>query len=218
MQFKIFRILALIILSFYFIACSSSREFSEYENLEGLLIESGIASWYGKEFHGKSTANGETYNKSELTAAHRTLPFGSIVRVTNIENNKSVIVRINDRGPFAKDRIIDLSQKAAQKIEMISSGSAKVELRLLSKSINSKMPNDIKVPHYSVQVGSFKNKNDALKVSSEINNSRVEEVILNGEKYYRIYVGLFTEKDEASKLKDELMNNGIDGFVKQVEN
>lgn len=80
------------------------------------------------------------------------------------------------------------------------------------------MPNDLKVPNYSVQVGSFKNKNEALKVSSEIENSRVEEAFVNGEKYFRIYVGLFTNKDEASKLKDELMNNGIDGFVKQIEN
>ncbi|MBK7103768.1 MAG: septal ring lytic transglycosylase RlpA family protein [Ignavibacteriae bacterium] len=215
---SIFHKFLIIIISLYIISCSSSKEFSEFRDVEGILIEDGIASWYGKEFHGKSTANGETYDKNDFTAAHRTLPFGSIVRVTNSENNKSVIVRINDRGPFAKNRIIDLSQKAAQKIEMISSGSAKVELRLLSKSSNSKMPNDLKVPNYSVQVGSFKNKNEALKVSSEIENSRVEEAFVNGEKYFRIYVGLFTNKDEASKLKDELMNNGIDGFVKQIEN
>ncbi|MBK8946706.1 MAG: septal ring lytic transglycosylase RlpA family protein [Ignavibacteriae bacterium] len=215
---KFLQIFYIILFSLNLISCSSSREFSEYDNVEGILIEDGIASWYGIEFHGKSTANGETYNKNDFTAAHRTLPFGSIVRVTNLDNGKYVIVRINDRGPFAKNRIIDLSQKAAQKIEMISNGSAKVELQLLNKSPNSKMPNDIKVPHFSVQVGSFKNKNDAIKVSSEIENSRVEEAIVNGEKYFRIYVGLFTDKDEATNLRDELKIKGIEGFVKQVEN
>jgi len=212
------KIIILIVFSLYLISCSSSKEFSEYENVEGVLIEDGIASWYGSDFHGKSTASGETYNKNEMTAAHRTLPFNSIVRVINKENNKSVIVRINDRGPYMKDRIIDLSQKAAQNIDMISAGSAQVELRLLSKTTSPNMPRDIKVPHYSVQVGSFKNKNDAINVSSGIIDSRVVGVMVNGEKYYRIYVGLFTDKNEAAELMNELKSKGIDGFVKQIEN
>ena len=95
--------------------------------------ETGIASWYGPNFHGKKTANGEKYDMNALTAAHRTLPLPSIVRVTNLENGRSIIVRVNDRGPFAKGRIIDLSRKAADSLDMISKGTARVRVRILPR-------------------------------------------------------------------------------------
>ncbi len=91
----------------------------------------GIASWYGEDFHGKKTASGEAYNMYDLTAAHRTLDFGSWVKVTNLDNGKEVVVRINDRGPFKKGRIIDLSLEAARRLDMISEGTAKVKLTVL---------------------------------------------------------------------------------------
>ncbi|MBI1327803.1 MAG: septal ring lytic transglycosylase RlpA family protein [Alphaproteobacteria bacterium] len=94
--------------------------------------ETGIASWYGPGFHGKSTASGERFNTRELTAAHRTLQMPSLVRVTNLDNGKSVIVRVNDRGPFSKGRIIDVSQKAAELLGMIGTGTAKVKVQLLA--------------------------------------------------------------------------------------
>lgn len=93
--------------------------------------EEGIASWYGPGFHGESTANGERFDKMAMTAAHRTLPLPSIVKVTNLKNNKMIVVRVNDRGPFADDRIIDLSKRAAQEIDMIGSGTAKVRVEYL---------------------------------------------------------------------------------------
>ena len=92
---------------------------------------SGTASWYGPGFHGRKTANGERYNMNEMTAAHKTLRFGTKVRVINQRNGKSVIVRINDRGPYVGSRVIDLSKSAAQKIDMIGSGTAKVKLQVL---------------------------------------------------------------------------------------
>lgn len=91
----------------------------------------GIASWYGEDFHGKKTASGERYNMYDLTAAHRTLPLGSRVRVTNLDNGEEVVVRINDRGPFKKGRIIDLSYEAARRLDMIDEGTARVKLTLL---------------------------------------------------------------------------------------
>ena len=91
----------------------------------------GVASYYGPGFHGKKTANGELFNMNDLTAAHKTLPFNTKVKVTNLENKKSVIVRINDRGPFKKGRIIDLSLGAAKKIGLIQAGSAKVKLEII---------------------------------------------------------------------------------------
>jgi len=93
----------------------------------------GIASWYGPNFHGRRTASGEIYNMYDYTAAHKTLPLGTYVRVINLENGKSVVVRINDRGPFVKNRIIDLSYAAAKKIDMIDKGTARVKLQIISK-------------------------------------------------------------------------------------
>lgn len=95
--------------------------------------ETGIASWYGPGFHGKLTANGEVFNRHELTAAHRTLQMPSIVRVTNLENGRSIVVRVNDRGPFAHGRIIDLSEKAAELLGMKSKGTAKVRVDVLEE-------------------------------------------------------------------------------------
>lgn len=94
-------------------------------------VEYGMASYYGDEFHGKKTASGEIYNKWDYTCAHRRLPFGTKIRVTNMENKKSVIVRVNDRGPFAKNRIVDLSYAAARDIDMIAKGVVKVKIEVI---------------------------------------------------------------------------------------
>lgn len=98
---------------------------------EGRSVINGIASYYGKGHHGKKTANGETFDMHKLTAAHRSLPFGSRVKVTNLSNNRSIVVRINDRGPFVAGRIIDLSQAAAEQLEMIREGIVGVKLEVL---------------------------------------------------------------------------------------
>jgi rare lipoprotein A len=95
--------------------------------------ETGIASWYGPGFHGKMTANGEIFDQNEFTAAHRTLQMPSMVRVTNLENGKSIILRVNDRGPFAHNRVIDLSKRAAESIDMIRHGTARVRVDVLEK-------------------------------------------------------------------------------------
>lgn len=99
----------------------------DYDHFE----EVGVASWYGNEFHGRATANGEIYDSGDMTAAHRTLPLPSLIRVTNLGNGKSVIVRVNDRGPFAKNRVIDVSEKAAEELDFRDSGTANVKVELL---------------------------------------------------------------------------------------
>lgn len=98
---------------------------------DGGVFQSGVASWYGDDFHGRATANGEIYDMRKLTAAHPELPFHTLVEVENLENGRRVLVRINDRGPFLKGRIIDLSQKAAQRLDMAEKGTAGVNLRVL---------------------------------------------------------------------------------------
>ena len=133
---KLSSIVHVMLFSFVAFACASSprfvvREAPEVAPSSAAFVEDGIASYYAEEFHGRKTSNGETYDMNDLTAAHQTLPFGSIVKVTNKATGRSVIVRINDRGPFLKDRIIDLSRAAAEKIGMIGSGTAEVHLEIL---------------------------------------------------------------------------------------
>jgi len=101
---------------------------------EPTMMETGLASWYGPKFHGRRTASGEVFNQEKFTAAHRTLPWGSRVRVTNLDNGKSVDVRINDRGPFGKGRIIDLSRAAARALDIVIRGITTVRIEWLSDS------------------------------------------------------------------------------------
>ncbi len=122
-----------------------------------VAAEDGVASWYGGKFHGRMTSSGERFNTYTLTAAHRTLPFGTIVKVTNLDNGKSVLVKINDRGPFVEGRIIDLSRAAAQKLGMIDTGVAKVSLQIVDFVSESDL--------YAIQVGAFGAEQNAEKVA-----------------------------------------------------
>ncbi|HVP19347.1 MAG TPA: septal ring lytic transglycosylase RlpA family protein, partial [Spirochaetia bacterium] len=112
-----------------------------------VMAEDGLASWYGGKFHGRMTSSGEVFNTNTLTAAHRTLPFGTVVRVTNLDNGKSVLVKINDRGPFVDGRVIDLSRAAAVQLGMIDSGVARVSLQIVAFISQSDL--------YAIQVGAF---------------------------------------------------------------
>ena len=179
--------------------------------------KTGIASWYGPKFHGKLTANGEIYNQNALTAAHKTLPLPSAVRVTNLKNNKSVILRINDRGPFVNDRIIDLSSRAADILDLKKKGTGLVRVTILKeKSIMlenlakkgsfpeiSKLPKSevpkVNVPKITtVKIeGSKKRK----KIKKEINYD-----LQNLKKEYSIYIKLasFSSLESAKKMKEKL--------------
>jgi len=110
---------------------SDRREPEGYTGSDAVLTIEGVASYYAHDFHGRKTANGETYDMYAMTAAHKTFPFGTVVRVHNLSNGKYAVVRINDRGPFVEGRIIDLSLGAAQKVGMIESGTARVRLEVL---------------------------------------------------------------------------------------
>jgi rare lipoprotein A len=128
-----------------------------------LLVETGIASWYGAPYHNRRASNGEVYDMHAMTAAHRTLPLGSIVRVTCIENGESAVVRITDRGPFIEGRIIDLSQAAAQKIGLVRKGTAQVRLEVL------KTPQPIEVGgRWAVQIGGFQTEDSARDLAGHL--------------------------------------------------
>lgn len=126
-------------------------------------LEEGYASWYGGKFHGRLTANGEIFDTGKLTAAHKTLPFNTVVKVINLANEKFTIVRINDRGPFVKDRIIDLSRAAAAEIGMLGEGIAHVKLEILGKA--TPPPENIV---YIIQTGSFSKPDNAYKMREKL--------------------------------------------------
>ena len=123
------------------VLCFSTSAFAQNRNYN----KTGVASFYADKFEGRTTANGEIYYHAKKTAAHRTLPFGSVVKVTNLESHKIVVVRINDRGPFVDDRIIDLSKSAAQDLNFVSKGLAKVRVELIASTddLPDKRPNEI---------------------------------------------------------------------------
>lgn len=182
------------------------------------LVEDGKASWYGPNFHGKLTANGEQYDMYGMTAAHRTLPFNTLVLVENIDSGKSVLVRINDRGPFANNRIIDLSKKAAQEIGMIGPGIANVKLYVAKNALDDSKTTNLKVATYTVQLGSFDTEAQAFTYSSKIKGSRVEVIRKKSKKIFRVYYGVYIDKNEAAQKQKELERKNFSGYVKQIEN
>ncbi|WP_205720100.1 septal ring lytic transglycosylase RlpA family protein [Fodinibius halophilus] len=217
--------LLIISAALFITSCGTTSRLDKPENKakaksvsKGSIIEEGRASWYGPKFHGKLTANGEKYDMHGLTAAHRTLPFNTILKVKNLDNGKSVQVRINDRGPYAKDRIIDLSKKAAKKIDMLGPGTANVKLVLVGGSLAGPRPQNLKVPTYTVQLASYKEENKAFSHSQKIKGARVEEVNLQKGMVYRVYYGVYTDKDEAHQNQRKLSKKGFNGYVKQIEN
>lgn len=183
-----------------------------------LFLEEGEASWYGPNFHGKKTANGETYDMYKATAAHRTLAFNSVVRVTNLANGKSVDVRINDRGPYAKDRIIDLSKEAADRIGMIQSGTATIRLELLSGTAPDMDTFCSLCESFAIQIAAYKNLFDANLEKDKIKGAYIIESIAENNKIYRIFYGKYDNRKDAEDALKRLRKEGIDGFVKQLDN
>ncbi|WP_158607359.1 septal ring lytic transglycosylase RlpA family protein [Rhodohalobacter sp. SW132] len=185
----------------------------------GMMLQSGVASWYGSKFHGRATANGETYNMNDFTAAHRTLPFNTVVKVENLDNGSSVVVRINDRGPYVDNRVIDLSRRAAREIDMENAGTANVEIYLVEEGdrpIGDRRVTNIET--YTVQLASFNTEREANAYSQRISGSRAERVTFGNAVAYRVYYGTFSSISDARDAQRRLARQGHEGFVKQAEN
>ena len=168
----------------------------------------GIASWYGPSFHGKPSASGESYDMWAMTAAHRTLPFGTIVQVKSVETGKSVAVRINDRGPFIRGRIIDLSYAAARELAMIGKGTEEVILTVLETQEEGVTrvgnPNN----RFWVQVGSFQTLNEALTFQEQLrpfySRMRLQTVHLSSGEWHRVQIGSFSSAQKAQRVATDL--------------
>ena len=199
-----------------------------YPKKDMFYNKTGIASWYGPKFHGKLTANGEIYNQNALTAAHKTLPLPSSVKVTNLKNNKSLILRINDRGPFVGDRIIDLSYKSAQLLGIIEKGTGKVRVEiidygehLLVKNIKKPLKTNVKKnKEYFLQVGVFKEASNADRLSDKIRNidyinykvttntSNIEDRVL-----YIVKIGPINNNENVKYVQRKLKKDEINTKV-----
>jgi peptidoglycan lytic transglycosylase len=177
----------------------------------GIYAEEGNASWYGAPFHGRKASNGERYDMYKLTAAHRTLPFNSMVRVTNLSNGKVTTVRITDRGPFVDNRIIDLSLAAAREIESVGPGVVPVRIEVISGP-------DPLSGFFTVQVGAFKDRGNAERLKERLSGSYspifIQDVKLEEGNFYRVRVGRVSGEQQAQRLGDEL--RAKEGFSPMV--
>jgi rare lipoprotein A len=174
--------------------------------------QEGVASWYGPGFHGKATTSGEVYDQHQLTAAHPSLPLGTRVAVTNLSNDRQVEVRINDRGPFARSRVIDLSYAAAQSLDMIGPGTAPVRIEVLDDDAI-----DFRPLAYTVQVGSFSDRGNALRLKGTL-EQRFDGVYVSplegvAGRYYRVRVGRFPRREDAVHLARSLAPLGLPAII-----
>lgn len=201
-------------------------------------VQTGKASFYADKFEGRPTASGEKYKHNKLTAAHRTLPFGTKVKVTNLANNESVVVVINDRGPYVDGRIIDLSKSAAEKLGFVNQGLAEVSVEVMdagdgkSKSNTQAIPNvavdekefydfeitRLKPDGFGVQIGTYQELVNLMRLSENLKSSYKKKVtvqvkVLNGIKYYGLILGQFPNRQKAEHFREELRKKFPDAFI-----
>lgn len=186
--------------------------------------ETGRASWYGSKFHGKPTSSGEPYDMYKATAAHRTLPLPTFVRVTNLENGRDLVVRVNDRGPFHSDRIIDLSWGAALKLGIVDAGTARVRVEAIDTGRRGGLavqePRTLPV---HIQVGAFSDRDRARRVRSLLERERlgpvdIERTSTRVGRVWRVRIGPVRRAGEAKKLFGRILELGLDRPVYVYEN
>ena len=178
-------------------------------------VETGVASWYGSKFHGRKTSNGETYDMLAMTAAHRSLPIPTYLQVTNLDNGQAVIVRVNDRGPFHDDRIIDLSYAAAAKLGINATGTARVELKAIdpraAESENNEIRYSATTPVY-LQLGAFSEYQNAVQLKrklAQLPNPKIQTEHRPSASLYRVQIGPIASAWHARKIKQQLAKLGI---------
>lgn len=197
-----------IFLVFFLISCSTVIE----EKSDKYFVEEGLASWYGKEYNGQKTASGEIFNMYDFTAAHRTLPFGTIVEVFSYDTQKKVNVKINDRGPFLPKRIIDLSYSAAKSLGIINLGLSKVKIR--AKGIfEIKEQKELKL---IIQVGAFKNKENAENLKEKLKQKYPKIYTEKFGEFKRVLIGPFSSEEEAGLVFEQLKKDGFTPIVRKL--
>ena len=183
------------------------------EQVQPGWTEEGLASWYGGKdgFDGKPTASGEIYDSSLLTAAHRTLPLGTILDVTNLQKGKTVRVRVNDRGPFVRGRIIDLSRAAAREIELIGPGVGEVRLTIVVSGVKREPVSPTGL--WAVQVGSFADRTRAERHAERVRGAGQAVFLEPYRGLSRVKVGPYDSRKQAEEALDALQDAGFEGIV-----
>ncbi len=210
----------LVIVCFSFLDASCAKK----QKLRPIVLtprigstETGIASWYGIPYHGRRAAGGEIYDMEQLVAAHRTLPFNTWVEVLNLDNSRSVTVRIIDRGPFIEGRIIDLSKAAAREIEMLGPGIAKVRVRIVTAPPATAQPS---IAAFAIQIGAFQEKRRAeeLRARFELEYGTAQIVYRAGNPpVWRVLVGNVSDLDAANELQQRIQLAGHPSFVVRLD-
>jgi peptidoglycan lytic transglycosylase len=187
------------------------------------FVEKGIASWYGTKFHGRRTSSGETYDMYAMTAAHKNLPLPTYVKVTNLNNGKHIIVKVNDRGPFHENRIIDLSYTAAIKLDIVNKGTGLVEVRAIQPGEVIPASRDEGAPvktvlnnndGFYIQVGSFGQLANAESLRKKLGPLgehliKISQAVVEGKTLYRVRIGPLTDIDVSDSITSKLVNYGI---------
>jgi rare lipoprotein A len=188
----------------------------------GGYFERGIASWYGTKFHGRRTSSGEPYDMYAMTAAHRTLPIPTYVQVTNLRNGRKIIIRVNDRGPFHQNRIIDLSYAGAKKLGIAAKGTGLVEVRAIDPRAPNEKPVKLRTAsrssdssNFYLQVGAFAELINAERLKSQLaamgeSLVRINQAVVSGQTFYRVRIGPIMSVEAADSLVDMLAELGID--------
>ncbi|GMR18571.1 MAG: septal ring lytic transglycosylase RlpA family protein [Gammaproteobacteria bacterium] len=199
------------------------KEYTPMASTQGYK-ERGVASWYGKKFHGNNTSSGERYDMYAMTAAHKTLPLPSYVKVENLRNGKYVIVRVNDRGPFLHNRLIDLSYAAAKKLGIVATGTGLVEVSAIamhdsvlqvealpeSQHTGHKTNN----PEIYLQVGAFSQKENAANLRLKLIDADMDKIVIQDQQLengqiYRVRIGPLKSVEESDQLAERVRQNGI---------
>lgn len=173
--------------------------------------QTGWASWYGHPFHGRTTASGEVYDMYGLTAAHRTLPFGTTLEVEDLETGRTVLVVVNDRGPFVRGRIVDLSYGAARALGIVDRGLARVRLRVVSDRTGVAAERS-----FTVQVGAFRDRSLAEALAEHLRRRYDGVRIESDGEWHRVRIGALAGREAAEALRRRLLRNGIEGVVVTV--
>jgi len=176
-------------------------------------VEQGVASWYGPDFHGRRTATGETYDMHAMSGAHPTLPLPAWVRVTNLQNGRSVVVRLNDRGPFSKNRIIDLSRAAAEQLDMVRTGTALVEVQSLAPGSVAAAPPP--ADRFYAQAGAFAERDNAERLARRLRDAGIADVSIaearvDGRRLFRVRAGPVAGVDEFDALIERMRAAGAE--------
>jgi rare lipoprotein A len=205
-------------------------------------VQTGKASFYADKFEGTPTASGEKYKHTKLTAAHKTLPFGTKVKITNLANNESVEVIINDRGPYVEGRIVDVSKSAAEKLGFVNQGLAEVRLEVIDAgdgktsdpgrtidhvTVEEKEFYDFEIERlkpkgFGIQIGTYQELVNLMRLADNLKNSYKKQVtvqvkILNGVKYYGLILGQFPSRPKAEQFRDELIKKFPDAFIVEYD-